>query len=989
VKTKRLLAALGLGVIATLALLWLLGGGLPTAYASGSDGTALDAGVNASVTTDMDGELRPAGTGYDIGADEHSLSSLSPVSVEERLLLAFYYPWYDLNFWSSTFLLDTPLFPYDSGDPVAIARHITWTQDAGLDGFIVSWAGWEYSTYDNILSQVLDAMTGADLRATIYFETLSPYFDSPARIISEIEYVLDTHSDHPSFLTRDGRPVIFLYAVDGVAKGDAATPYKAWQTIVNELHTDGYDPFFIADTLDPTYLNIFDGLHTYFALQDVSVYKTTSCQVHQVGKLWAANIYPGFDDRLLWWRDPYHIYIPRNDGQVYSDTFAAALQSDPDWIVVTSFNEWYENTHIEPGVLYGYDYLSQTARLATRFHAWHVLPTVYVDAAYVGPEDGSPTYPYNTLNEAVIAASNGATLRVAGGVYTGPITLTRSITLEGGYEPVGWTRDPVANPTIIRGNGSGPAVRTCPGPCSSSPSIVLDGLTITGGDATGAAPSGGGVHVQDTSLMLVNVVIIGNRAQDYGGGVSVEGNSQLTIQASHILSNTASVGGGLFVGDGSRLWLTNAVVARNQATVAGGGLYSRPDASTFIVNSTLTDNDARGNGKGVYAWPLSSQTTAITNSIVWGNGDDDLRCPGNCTVAYSDVAGGVPGAGNLNADPLFRDPAGGDYHLRPDSPAIDAGDPAGVQPSGPAPTTDIDSEPRPLGSGVDLGADEVGPLAWSTITVDKAFAMPGEVLNYTITLTSTGTSNNLSFSVTDILSLLTDYVPGSLRASSGTAVYLPADGTALPPPGGTLLLPCILWTGTVTPGQPAYLNFAVTVRHQTTLYCADIVNVALIQSDVSAIERSAITRISDGTLDYIAIQDTAGGGGNRVVPRTLQIGEALTVYAAGYDGCDGYFGPISVTWKTSGTLEYQGGVGDSFAFTPTTAGGEGTIVADDGQGHTDETGLITVVPIPPRINISPLVLTNTQPLNHVKRKWADVDVRGCTQRDCTHLHPTV
>ena len=66
--------------------------------------------------------------------------SASPLrsSDRERLLLAFYYPWYQLSDWSSPQMLETPLFLYDSSDPLAMARHITWTQAVGLDGLIVS-----------------------------------------------------------------------------------------------------------------------------------------------------------------------------------------------------------------------------------------------------------------------------------------------------------------------------------------------------------------------------------------------------------------------------------------------------------------------------------------------------------------------------------------------------------------------------------------------------------------------------------------------------------------------------------------------------------------------------------------------------------------------------------------------------------------------------------------------------------------------------------
>ena len=76
-------------------------------------------------------------------------------------------------------MLDTPLFIYDSGDPLAMARHIIWTQAVGLDGLIVSWWGSETFMDDNFAS-LLDSMSGTDLRATIYFETFSPVADDVA-----------------------------------------------------------------------------------------------------------------------------------------------------------------------------------------------------------------------------------------------------------------------------------------------------------------------------------------------------------------------------------------------------------------------------------------------------------------------------------------------------------------------------------------------------------------------------------------------------------------------------------------------------------------------------------------------------------------------------------------------------------------------------------------------------------------------------------------
>jgi len=72
-------------------------------------------------------------------------------------------------------------------------------------------------------------------------------------------------------------------------------------------------------------------------------------------------------------------------------------------------------------------------------------------------------------------------------------------------------------------------------------------------------------------------------------------------------------------------------------------------------------------------------------------------------ITYSDVAGSWLGEGNIDADPLFLDPENGDFHLTLGSPCIDTGTSVG------APLFDFEGDPRPLGDGYDIGADEYRP----------------------------------------------------------------------------------------------------------------------------------------------------------------------------------------------------------------------------------------------------------------------------------------
>jgi uncharacterized protein (TIGR03437 family) len=82
-------------------------------------------------------------------------------------------------------------------------------------------------------------------------------------------------------------------------------------------------------------------------------------------RLWASTVQPGYDERLIPGRQGK--YQDRQDGAFYRSTWEAALESDPDWVFITTWNEWWEHTHIEPSELYGDQYLRLTREYADRW----------------------------------------------------------------------------------------------------------------------------------------------------------------------------------------------------------------------------------------------------------------------------------------------------------------------------------------------------------------------------------------------------------------------------------------------------------------------------------------------------------------------------------------------------------------------------------------------------------------------------------------------
>jgi len=223
---------------------------------------------------------------------------------------------------------------------------------------------------------------------------------------------------------------------------------------------------------------------------------------------------------------------------------------------------------------------------------------------------------------------------------------------------------------------------------------------------------------------------------DYGdgGGLYCTLYNPASITGNTFSNNSAGrQGGGLFLhGRGDRSsTLVNNLLAGNTAGSSGGGMclwiHENTTVSFGMTNNTVTGNQAGSHGGGLELILADDTATAsLFNNIIWGNDSfnpgrdlyidndfDDNYLGSVCTLANNDFSrsgGGtflkipfaIP-ASNLNdLDPLFAQPAAGNYRLGTGSPCLDAGSNAA---SG-LPATDIEGNARILGSAVDMGAYE-------------------------------------------------------------------------------------------------------------------------------------------------------------------------------------------------------------------------------------------------------------------------------------------
>ena len=191
---------------------------------------------------------------------------------------------------------------------------------------------------------------------------------------------------------------------------------------------------------------------------------------------------------------------------------------------------------------------------------------------------------------------------------------------------------------------------------------------------------GGGIFCLESSPIIVKNTICYNSAGGSGGSIYCL-RAYPVIIYNKITGNSAGHSGGIYCAD-SNPRIVNNTINHNSAVDSGGGIKCFR-SSPWIINNIISGNSADSSGGGVLCHYLSNPI--LVNNILWGNTtpeveDDDNSFP---EITYCDIEGGWEGEGNIDTDPLFRDPDNGDFHLMStvcgdpyDSPCIDTGSPA-------------------------------------------------------------------------------------------------------------------------------------------------------------------------------------------------------------------------------------------------------------------------------------------------------------------------
>jgi nitrous oxidase accessory protein NosD len=288
-------------------------------------------------------------------------------------------------------------------------------------------------------------------------------------------------------------------------------------------------------------------------------------------------------------------------------------------------------------------------------------------------------------------------------------------TLRGGYMNVfggGGVAILSASPTIrdniIRDNhacGNGAGISSLYG------SPLIEHNTITHNALRGCTGGGLGIYVYGNSAaeIIGNLITENNDSGTgsvFGGGIQLNATGTVTVRGNVISNNVIVPPTGGCSARGAAMGLFNSVqgtivdnlIVGNKACYAAAIYwigYASNGGSSF-VNNTVAGNEGRFGAPAIYTAGVDSRTW-IANNVISTPSGAALQCDNVVNLpmpilasndmfrgdAGSPYAGTCPDQtgvnGNISADPLFLDPANGDYRVRMTSPVIDAGDDAAPQ----------------------------------------------------------------------------------------------------------------------------------------------------------------------------------------------------------------------------------------------------------------------------------------------------------------------
>lgn len=280
-----------------------------------------------------------------------ALPAEQPTLAAERQVWAYYFGWYTGDSWGDGRLIDRPAAPYDSRDGGAVGRQIDEARGAGIDAFIMSWYG---PKNDNLTHQVfnmlLDQSAARGFHAGVSLDLADPSYNASVdEVIQSLQYVIGDRANHPAYLRYEGKPVIYFW---NQARYSAAD----WQNIRAQVDP-GHNTIWVAEGTNTGFLPLFDGLYLFNTAWSSNPAGTAQQWLNSTlnagGTFYTPTVLPGWDESRIEGRGNPTSPQDRSGGGFLSNSWNGAVSAGTGAILIVSWNEYLENSHIEPSQTFG------------------------------------------------------------------------------------------------------------------------------------------------------------------------------------------------------------------------------------------------------------------------------------------------------------------------------------------------------------------------------------------------------------------------------------------------------------------------------------------------------------------------------------------------------------------------------------------------------------------------------------------------------------
>jgi glycoprotein endo-alpha-1,2-mannosidase len=305
---------------------------------------------------------------------------------------AYYYPWHADDFHRGqgyvreqlSTVQKPALGEYDDTDPAIISQHLTWSRQANINLWVTSW--WGEGAREDMTTKdvIMEHPEIGDHKIALFYETNGRIKDgedhSMQRVVPDIEYLCQNYFDHPNYFRIDDKPVLFVYltrkleflgTLDHVielmrqaARNEGCNIYIVGDHVFGAPDTDAiYPPFTTLDAV--TNYDVYGsmGVDGYAGEEAMRKHYYQQSQWRDIAQRQKCSFIPaaspGYNDlgvRPEKGHKPLSRRLTRADkpGSLFQVAlrYARSLvdENAQNLLMVNSFNEWHEDTQIEPTV---------------------------------------------------------------------------------------------------------------------------------------------------------------------------------------------------------------------------------------------------------------------------------------------------------------------------------------------------------------------------------------------------------------------------------------------------------------------------------------------------------------------------------------------------------------------------------------------------------------------------------------------------------------